>query len=122
MTDPVLSPWPTSPAALTLATSTVKDEVDPGASNEHIQRLAAVAANRIEDYAPAAPQANKNLALFMYVGYLHEQESGAVRDKSIDLDSVKLSTSFVTNHARAFDLCGAKSILTRSKVRRAGTA
>ena len=49
----VLSPWPTVSAELTTAISTLKDAIEPGAANEKIERLGAVASARVEHYAPA---------------------------------------------------------------------
>ena len=93
-----LSPWPTSPAALTVATSTLKDSVSPGSSNEYIQRLGAAASPVIEKYASDAPDSVRSEALIRLCGFIHETGKpgnyGAVRDKNIDADQVKLTKTF----------------------------
>ena len=121
----VLSPWPTTPAALTVAISTLKDSIEPGAANEKIERLGAVCAARVEQYAPGAPDPVRTEAVIRFAGYLTESGGdgfGAVRSKSINLDSsVILQTDMVSNHAAAFRNCGAAGLLSPWKVRRAGS-
>ena len=120
----LLSPWPTVSAELTTAISTLKDAIEPGAANEKVERLGAVASARVEDYAPGAPDPVRTEALIRFAGYLTESGGdgfGAVRSKSIDLDSVTLQTDVVSNHAAAFRNCGAAGLLSPWKIRRAGS-
>ena len=119
----LLSPWPSDSAELATAISTLKDAVNPGATNESIKRLGAVASARVEQYAPTAPDVIRTEAVIRFAGYLSESAGdgfGAVRSKSIDIDSVTLQTDSTTNHAAAFRNCGAAALLSPWKVRRAG--
>ena len=58
--DVVLAPWPpggedlAERSALHFATSTLKDAIQPGASDTVIRRLGATAAAMVERYAPGA--------------------------------------------------------------------
>ena len=120
----LLSPWPTVSAELSTAISTLKDAIEPGAANEKIERLGAVASARVEQYAPDAPDPIRTESLILFAGYLNESAGdgfGAVRSQSIDLDSVTLQTDSVSNHAAAFRNCGAAGLLSPWKVRRAGS-
>ena len=124
-----LSPWPELPTTeiedgseLSVATSTLKDEISPGAKNETIQRLGAVASARVEQYAPGAPAVMRTEAVIRFAGYLFEAESGAVRDDNISMaGQVQTQTTYQTNHAAAFRNCGAAALLSPWKVRRAGS-
>ena len=119
-----LSPWPSSPVALTAATRILKQVLPDNLTDERVQQLGAVGAALVEDYAPASPQAVKDQCVEMIAGYLAESAGGgfgAVRSESINLDSsVILQTDRVSNHAAAFRNCGAAGLLTRWKIRRAG--
>lgn len=112
-----LSPWPsqTAVAALAMATSTLKDAIDPGAADATIQRLGATASAIIEQYAGTAPQAVKDEATIRLSGYMHETgkgaDFGAARSKSIDLDSIKISTER-NMAAGALRRSGAMSLLS----------
>ena len=68
----VLSPWPTVAAELTTAISTLKDAIEPGAANEKIERLGAVASARVEQYAPGAPDPSPYRGADSIAGYLNE--------------------------------------------------
>ena len=119
----ILSPWPTTPAALSTAISELKDAIKPGASNESIERLGAVASARVEQFAPGAPDVIRTQAVIQFAGYLLEtnlNQFGVVRDKGISIDAVKTDKSLTTNHAAAFRNCGAAALLSPWKIRRAG--
>ncbi|MCY4360808.1 MAG: hypothetical protein OXE42_01285 [Gammaproteobacteria bacterium] len=120
----VLSPWPTTPAALATAISTLKDAIQPGASNAEIERLGAVASARVEQYAPGAPDPIKTEAVILFSGYLLESARagyGVKRGDSTDLNGhVSVSGDYVTNHGAGFRNCSAAALLSPWKVRRAG--
>ena len=69
------------------------------------------------DYAPAAPTALLNEAVIRFAGYLASADYGAVRTQGLGPQSLE----WVSNHAAAFRNCGAAALLTRHKVRRAGS-
>ena len=110
-----LSPWPSSPAALALATSTLKDAISPGAADATIQRLGATAAGRVEKYAPGAPEAVKEQAVIQYAGYLIQSNPGPVT--KIDVGAVNIEKQ--VNHAAAFRHSGAMALLSPYKARTA---
>ena len=120
----VLSPWPQTTAELAAAISALKDAIKPGAANATVERLGAVASVRVEQFASNAPSAIRSEALIRFAGYLLEAAGsgfGAIRGKSINLDSaVTLQRDSVTNHAAAFRNCGAMALLSPWKRRRAG--
>lgn len=82
-------------------------------------RLAAVldvATLRALDYAPAAPTAMLNEAVWRFVGYLLGSDTGPVKSETIGPRSVE----WTTNHAAMWRNCGAAGLLTRYRRRRAG--
>ena len=111
----VLSPWPTTPAALSAATdalSAALGEDDVAA----VQRLGSTAAELVERYAPDAPQAIRNEAVIRCAGYLREQPAGAVRGEQVG----GISTNFAVTHTSALRHSGAMALLSSWKVRRGG--
>ena len=112
-----LSPWPTSPAALTAATAVLKTAIANDAETDAtVQRVGAVAAERVERYAAGAPQATKNEAVIRFAGYLYSADFGAYRDETIG----PLNKAYTVNHAPAWRNCGAAGLLAPWRVRRAG--
>ena len=119
----ILSPWPSDTAPLALATSTLKDAVEPGASDAKIQRLGAVAAALTERYAPKAPQEIRNESVTRFSGYQAESSSGgfgATRSDKLEVDGLGRDTQYVVNHAAMFRNCGAAGLLSPWRIRRAG--
>ena len=88
-----------------------------GLKLEDAERLRPVCIALIEDYAPRAPQAVKDEALIRFASYLGDGPPGAL--KRIDVGSVELEFRQVPP-ASAMQLCGARSLLTRWKIRRGG--
>lgn len=118
-----LSPWPKSGADLATATSILKDAINPGMANADAERLGATASARVEHFGALAPDVMRTEALIRFAGYLYESQQnqfGALRDKAIDLDSVRMTEAFTTSHAAAFRNCGAMALLSPWKKRRAG--
>ena len=122
-----LSPWPALTATqteagneLSLAVSALKDAISPGAANDTIERLGAVASAHVEKYAPDAPDPVKSEAVIRFASYLFEAESGAVRSDGINVGEIRTETDFITNHAAVFRNCAAAALLSPWKVRRAG--
>ena len=113
-----LSPWPTTPAAVTAAVARLKAAVQGAAldSDERAAELGAVAASMIEQYAPGAPQALRDEAVIRFAGYLAQSDFGTIAKESIGPRDVE----YVTNHASAFRNSGAGMLLSRWRVRRAG--
>ena len=112
-----LSPWPdgTDQPVLNYAISVLKDAISPGSGNEYIRRLGSTCSAIIEKYASEAPEAVREESLIRLAGYLHETGErgnyGALRDKSIDADPVKIGKTF--NPAPgAFRRSGAMSLLS----------
>lgn len=119
----ILSPWPTGATDLATAISTLKDAIAPGAADATIERLGAVASARVEQYAPRAPDVMRTEAVIQFAGYMAEanlNKFGAVRDKGISIDTVKIDKAITSNHAAAFRNCGAMALLSPWKRRRAG--
>ena len=81
------------------------------------ERLRAVVVELIQEYAPRAPQAVKNEAAIRFAGYLSQTPSGSIQ--KLDLKGVAVEFRQAPP-ASAFQLCGARALLTRWKIRRAG--
>ena len=110
-----LSPWPSTPAALTAARACLGGAI--GADDEStLDRLGAVAAALVEREAPGAPQEIRNEAAIRMAGYLWQSDFGGVRAEAVG----EVSFEHSTNHGMAFRNCGAKALLAPWKVRRAG--
>ena len=79
-------------------------------------RLLAMATERVETYAPNAPEPMQNEAVIRYAGYFAQSDFGAVRSEEVGDRSVEYNM----NHAAAFRNSGAEALLSRYKIRRAG--
>ena len=90
---------------------------ETGLSAERAERLLAVATSTVLNYAPAAPTALLNEAVIRYAGYLGASDYGTVRSESVG----PLSLEYQMNHSAAFRNSGVAMLLTRHKVRRAGS-
>ena len=109
-----LSPWPSSPVALATATAALRAATGIR-DDATAQRLGAVAAARVENYAPMAPQAIKNEGVIRFAGYLRQQPSVI---RSLKAGSVELDYA-VSGFVRPFVNCGAKGLLAPFVRRRA---
>ena len=110
-----LSPWPSSPVALTAATECLKTALGED-DDATAQRLGSVAAELVERYAPSAPTPVKNEATIRAAGWLHEQPAAAVRSEAVG----DISTSFAATHTSALRHSGGQALLSPWKQRRAG--
>ena len=111
-----LSPWPTSPVALTNATATLKAALGGDLEDARVQALGSVASALVENYAPSAPQAVRDEAVIRAAGWLREQPSAAVRSHS----EGPLTIRYAPTHMSALRHSGGMALLTAWKVRRAG--
>ena len=111
-----LSPWPTTPVALQKATECLKQVLSSSLSDDRVQRFGSVAAAYVEKYAPLAPDNVRSIAVEMFSGYLSQAGTGPVM--KIHMGNVDIERRI--NHAAAFRLCGAASLLSEWKVRNAG--
>ena len=109
-----LSPWPTSPVALATATAALRAATGIG-DDGLAQRLGAVAAARVENYAPMAPGPIKDEAVIRFAGYLRQQPSVI---RSLKAGAVELDYQ-LSGHVRPFVSCGSKALLAPFVRRRA---
>ena len=112
-------PWPTTTAAIAAAVEILRSDCGLGArtTDAEIGRLGATAAALVERDAPDAPGAICTEAMIRFVGYL----SNTARSQGIVKSSLgPKSSDYITNHAPAFRMCGAKALLAPWKIRRAG--
>ena len=70
----ILSPWPTTPAALAAARACLKAEVDRDLTDDRADALGMVASALVEKEAPAAPQVIRNEATIRAAGYLRQSD------------------------------------------------
>ena len=89
---------------------------ESGAALDRATRVLPVAVQMVTDYAPAAPEALQDEAVYRFGSYLLTSDVGAVRSETVG----PLSVEHVVNHSAAFRNSGAAMLLTRHKVRRAG--
>ena len=111
-----LSPWPTTPAALTAATACLKAAIGPDLTDERVQALGETAAALVERYAPDAPDPVKRESVIRTAGWMAEQPAAAVRSESTG----DISTAFAPSMQSALRHSGSMALLTGWKVRRAG--
>ena len=71
----------------------------------------------VEQYAPGAPQALKDEAVIRFAGYLAGSDFGGIAKEGIGPKEVE----YTVNHAAMFRNSGAAALLSRWRVRRAGT-
>lgn len=109
---PLLSPWPTTPAAITAATNALAAAV--GSSEDVAGRLGPVVAALVERYADAAPAAVKSEAVVRAAGWLHGNKPGL---RKVNVRSVDVEYS---GGQSALRHSGAMSLLSGFKIRRAG--
>lgn len=113
----VLSPWPTTPAATAAAVACLRAAIaNEGEADEVIERIGAVAAERVERYAPGAPQPIRDEATIRFAGYLYGSDFGGIRKETIGPQEVE----YIANHANAWRNSGAAALLAPWRVRRAG--
>ena len=109
---PLLSPWPTTPAAVTAATTALAEAV--GASESVAGRLGPVVAAIVERFAPGAPAAVKSEAVIRASGWLQRSKPGL---RKIGISSIDIEYA---SGQSALRNSGAMSLLTGFKIRRAG--
>ena len=101
--------------AVTLTAAELAEETS--ASVDRATRVLAVATEAVTHYAPEAPEVLQNEAVLRFAGYLLGSDYGAIRKDSIGPSDYE----FVTNHAAMFRNSGAAALLTRYRIRRAGS-
>ena len=120
-----LSPWPDGADDLAAAISELKDEIEPGLSNDRVARMGATAAAIVEKYAPSAPDAVKDEAVIRMSGYMNETgkraDFGALRADSTDVESVKIEKTF-NPASGAFRRSGAMHLLNPWRNRQGASA
>ena len=116
---PVLTPVPTEATALEAARAYLAPLIGLDAADdaERIDALMAMGSALVEEYAPQAPQAIRNEAVVRFAGYLAQSDFGGIRREEIGPKNAE----YVVNHAPAFRNSGAMGLLTRWKIRRAGS-
>ena len=110
-----LSPWPSSPVALTAATECLKTALGED-DDATAQRLGTVAAELVERYASGAPKVVKDEAVIRCSGWMREQPAAAIRSEGVG----DISTSYAATHVSGLRHSGAMALLSPWKQRRAG--
>ena len=111
----VLSPWPSTLAAIAAARTCLSDAIGVTAESA-LDRLGSTGAALVERYAPDAPAPVKNEAVIRAAGWLAEQPAASIRSESTG----DIATSFSPSNMSALRHSGAMGLLTAWKVRRAG--
>ena len=109
---PLLSPWPTTPAATIAATTALAAAI--GASEAVACRLGPVVAELVEQYASGAPAILKSESVIRAAGWLQRSKPGL---RKIGISSVDIEYA---SGQSALRNSGAMSLLSPFKIRRAG--
>ena len=109
---PLLSPWPTTPAAIQAATTALAAAV--GSSEAVACRLGPVVAALVERYSSGAPAAVKTEAVIRASGWLNASKPGL---RKVGISNVDIEYS---GGLAALRSSGAMALLSPWKVRRAG--
>lgn len=113
-----LSPWPSSPVALANATATLKASVDDMLDDAVVQRLGAVAAALVQNYAPDAPQVLRDEGVIRTFGWLLDSPASNLRSTTIG----PISYDFAPSQRGALLHSGSKSMLYAYRRKTAGLA
>ena len=108
----LLSPWPTTPAAVQAATNALASAV--GCSEDVAIRLGPVVAALVERYASGAPAAVKSEAVIRAAGWLFASRPGLRKIGTGRIDVEYSGGQSALRHS------GAMSLLSPFKIRRAG--
>lgn len=80
----VLSPWPTTPAALAAARTCLRDAINASRlTDERADALGSTAAAMIEAHARGAPQPVKNEAVIRVAGWLQVSAKGDIVPREV---------------------------------------
>lgn len=112
----VLSPWPSTPAALTAARACLSEGLDGGITDDRVDALGAAAAALVERYAAGAPQSIKNEAVIRCAGYLADMPAASLTMSTVGPMTLQLAPA----RQSALRHSGAMALLSPWKVRRAG--
>ena len=74
-----LSPWPTEDADVLAAIACLKTVLPGNLTDDRIERLGQMAADRVERYAKHAPANTKSVAVEMFCGYVSQSNTGPVQ-------------------------------------------
>ena len=120
----ILSPWPTTPAALAAAIACLRESISLFANTDpaHLSdatyvRLGSTASALVERDAPNAPQSVRDEAVIRAAGFL-AQASPAYSSEELDIGNFKAST--MRSGVGALRHSGAMALLSPWKIRRAG--
>lgn len=112
-----LSPWPNAGTQGRTAALAKLRRVVSGLDDERAAELGEMAAALIEEYAPGAPGAVKDEAAIRFVAYIKQSPPAAIQKIGVGNIDVEFRA---LPPASAFQLSGARALLTRWKVRRGG--
>ena len=109
---PLLSPWPTTPAAIQAATTALAEAV--GCSEAVACRLGPVVAALVDRFASGAPAAIKTEAVIRAAGWLYSNRPGIRKVGVSNIDIEFDGGQSALRHS------GAMALLSPFKIRRAG--
>ena len=122
-----MTPWPTSPVALALATAALRVALDEDANESNpfvddaidteLKRLGSAVASRVQQYAASAPDSIRDEALIRAVAWLRDTV-GAERYGNLNEIGIAPAPAASGNY---FTASAARSLLSPWRQRRAGT-
>ena len=117
---PALAPWPEHADARTAAIAALRAEasINKATGDVEIERIGRTCAERVQQYAPGAPQSTRDEAVIRFAAYIYfTTKSQGVVSESLGPQSITYATN---THADAFRRCGAAGLLSPWKRRTAG--
>lgn len=114
----VLTPWPGGDRAVALDALRRRMglEFEGNIQDFQLENTAKAASERVEHYAPGAPDSVRQEAFYRFLAYLLQAPKSSIRQ----LTAGSISMTFESNHAAMFRHSGAAALLSPWKVRRAG--
>lgn len=115
----VLSPWPTTPAAIAAARACLREALEAdGLSDARLDALGETAGALVENYAASAPDAIKREAVIRCAGWLLDSPAGNLRSETTG----PFSTDYAASQRGAMLHSGAKGLLYSWRTKTAGVS
>ena len=115
---PVTVPWPTETLERASAVTALKAELSSvnALTDDQIDRLARMASERVQGYAPDAPASSKEISLLRYISYMVSMPNGALTKLTLGT----VTTEFRHSSSNAWVLSGAASVVATYRKHTAG--
>ncbi len=113
----ILSPWPTTPAALSAARLCLSAVILGDLTDSRLDALGMASSAMVENYTPDAPQVAKNEAVVRLAAYLEARMPKSVQ--SVSVSGVRINYRDPQSKGDLMGGSGARSLLLPWRVHRA---